>query len=128
MKKSCIYCGRTHPEGYACPHKPKKARYDHDTEQVKFRATRAWKKKAKQILERDRYLCQACLNEMPGTTQKYNSERLSVHHITPLNEDLTRGLDDGNLVTLCSYHHKQADDGKISREELFRIIIYPPEG
>ncbi len=126
MKKSCVYCGRVHQEGYDCPRKPKKRRYDNDTQQEKFRHTRSWRKKVKQIMERDRYLCQACLNNMPGTVRKYNAERLSVHHITSLKADFSRRLDDENLVTLCSHHHKQADSGAILKNDLFRIIKYPP--
>ena len=128
MRKSCIYCGRIHPEAYKCPRKPQKLRYDQATKQRRFRQTRAWKNKTKEIMARDRYLCQACLAEMPGTVRKYNAERLSVHHIASLNNDFERCLDNENLVTLCSYHHRQADNGQISKKELFRIVIYPPEG
>ena len=122
MLKSCIYCGRVHPEGYDCPHKPMRSRREYDTRQVKFRATTAWRKLARRILRRDRFLCQACLAMLPGTVRQYNSRELSVHHITPLEEDFSRRLDDDNLITLCPSHHSQADHGRIDRAELYRLV------
>ena len=121
MLKSCYYCGRVHPEGYDCPSKPKQIRKQYDTKQVQFRATTAWRAKRKQIQERDRYLCQACLHELPGTVHKYNSNKLSVHHIIPLDEDYSRRLDEDNLITLCAGHHSQADAGIIDKQTLFEV-------
>lgn len=122
MLKSCYYCGRVHPIGYDCPKKPKRIRKEYDTKQVQFRATVSWRKKSKQIQQRDKYLCQACLHEFPGTVHKYNSNNLSVHHIVPLDEDFSRKLDDDNLITLCAGHHKQADMGIIGKNTLFDIM------
>ena len=122
MYKSCVWCGRVHPVGYDCPHRPARIRRNDETRQVKFRASTAWRKTAKRILRRDSYLCQACLNELPGTVRKYNSMNLSVHHITPLEEDFTRRLDAGNLITLCSAHHSQADHDMIDRATLYRLV------
>ncbi|MCI8387039.1 MAG: HNH endonuclease [Clostridiales bacterium] len=122
MQRSCSYCGRVHPVDYICPKKPKRQRETIDTKQQRFRATAAWRKKSKQIMQRDTYLCQACLHELPGTIRKYNSVNLSVHHIVPLSEDYSRRLDDDNLITLCSGHHSQADRGVISRRELREMI------
>ena len=42
---------------------------------------------------------------------------ISVHHIIPLAEG-GELLDEDNLITLCRYHHEQAEKGKISRREL----------
>ena len=122
MLKSCVWCGRVHPAGYDCPHKPERIRRDDETRQVKFRASTAWRKTAKRILRRDSYLCQACLNELPGTIRKYNSANLSVHHITPLDENFSHRFDDDNLITLCSAHHSQADHGMIDRVTLYKFI------
>ena len=36
--------------------------------------------------------------------------------------------DSDNLITLCSYHHKQAEMNKISAEELKNLIDIPPGG
>lgn len=32
------------------------------------------------------------------------------------------GLNDGNLITLCRYHHEQAESGKIPRKILFDLV------
>ena len=32
------------------------------------------------------------------------------------------GFDNDNLIALCRYHHKMADDGKIPRKELQKLI------
>lgn len=65
---------------------------------------------------RDMGVCQICLE-----AGKYNSENLEVHHIRSLTEDFSRRLDRLNLITLCCCHHKQADDGEIAAERLFKI-------
>ena len=46
----------------------------------------------------------------------------SVHHITPLTDDFDARLDDDNLISLCAYHHEQAERGEISAEELFKAV------
>lgn len=121
MMKSCAWCGRIHPEGFVCPHKPKRLRQADESKQSKFRESMAWRRAAKRVLARDSYLCQACLHELPGTVRKYNSTQLSVHHITPLAEDFRRRLDDDNLITLCPSHHAQAERGQIAREKLYEL-------
>lgn len=68
------------------------------------------------IVSRDMGLCQICLEN--GT---YTADKLEVHHITALSEDFSLRLDRLNLITLCSYHHKQADDGKIDAEKLRKM-------
>jgi hypothetical protein len=49
-----------------------------------------------------------------------------VHHIVPLAEDLGRGLDMDNLITVCDYHHRLAEEGEIPRTVLTDIIAIPP--
>ena len=118
MLKVCPYCGRIHRRGEICPRKPIRERRQENSKLSRFRNTNSWRRKAKAILDRDCHLCRACLAKLPGTIRQYNSERLSVHHIVPLSEDFERRLDDGNLITLCDSHHKQADSGKIKRAVL----------
>ena len=105
MLKSCKYCGRIHPRGYITPKKPKKAK----------------------IVRRDFHLCRVC-NEgsygvfgVPGLDQE-----LSVHHIEPLEERFDLRLDDGNLLTCCSRHHRMADDGDIPRDYLHELAEASP--
>lgn len=74
-----------------------------------------------EIRARDKYLCQACIRQLPGTVTQYNYMDLSVHHIVPLQEDWDRRFDNKNLVTLCGLHHEMAERGGITREMLFKI-------
>lgn len=124
MLFTCKYCGRIHEKSFDCGKKPnyKKATYID-----KFRWSSSWKKKAKEIKERDRYLCQACLHQLKGTISKYTSEALSVHHIVPINQDWDRRLDDDNLITLCSFHHEAAEKNEIERKKL-KDLIAPSSG
>jgi predicted restriction endonuclease len=39
----------------------------------------------------------------------------------PINEDHNKALDDTNLISLCSHHHKMADKGLIPRTVLFAL-------
>jgi hypothetical protein len=51
----------------------------------------------------------------------YTYENIEVNHIVPINEDITKALDDNNLLSLCSFHHKMADRGKIPRAILVAL-------
>lgn len=119
MRQSCKYCGRTHPIGYVCAMRPR-----YDKPRLKrvdlFRKTSAWRNKREDILERDRYHCRLCEEEK--APRRYNPGRLSVHHITPLTEDWSRRLDDGNLITLCDKHHDRAERGKYDRLALWELV------
>lgn len=120
MLKSCSYCGRIHDSKYICKEKPIKKKTI--TEADKFRWTRIWQKKREEIKKRDLYLCQICIRELYNTVTKYNTEELSVHHNTPINEDYNKRLDNNNLLTVCDYHHKMCDRGEIARKEVQKII------
>ena len=119
MLKACGKCGRIHDSKYVCV-PPQKYKCDKRVEA--FRNSQAWKDKAEEIKERDGHMCQACLNDLPGTILKYNGRHLSVHHIMPLSADFERRFDNNNLITLCRYHHEQAERGIISAEVLRRIL------
>lgn len=122
MNKTCAYCGIV-PLDHVCPHRKKRHSCSADGRIEKFRSSGQWQRKREYIKERDLYLCQACRSGIDGEVQ-FNSEGLEVHHIDPLEEDFDRRLDDDNLITLCSRHHKMAEMGQISREQL-RIMIPP---
>lgn len=127
MLKSCKYCMRIHDSKHDCGKKPKKQKTANDVN--KFRWSRRWREKAQQIKERDRYLCQLALKESPP---RYVYTNLEVHHIIPINEDWDKRLDEENLITLSREYHDQAESGKVSRGELFKILserhgyTYPP--
>ena len=123
MLKSCKYCGRIHSKKEICSRKPVSTR---ESREDKFRNTTAWRNKREEIKKRDRYLCQACLNNLRGTTKRLTTDDLSVHHIQPLKTNFDLRLEDSNLITLCAFHHELAENGRISASELKDII--PPYG
>ena len=124
MMTVCISCGGLHPLGTRpCkPSRPPKR----ETIANEIRKTYKWRVKSEQIRERDRYLCRVCLTTGYGTVQQYTYENLSVHHIFPLAEDPSRSLDDTNLITVCDYHHRLAESGKIPRVTLLKLAGGPP--
>ena len=121
LLRACPYCGNIHPDGYVCAKKPKK-RWEGDKRIRQFRNTQQWITKREHIKERDKYLCQACLNNLPGTTKRITMDGLSVHHINPLSKAWDLRLEDDNLITLCSMHHELADSGKIKAKQLKELI------
>lgn len=129
MKKACKYCGRIHDSSYDCPRKPPKKEKTGNRQADAFHWSSEWKAKREDIKERDRYLCRACLAGLPGTVRRLNQDDLSVHHIISLEADYSLRLDDKNLVTLCRYHHEEAEKGAIPAETLLNIVKNtPPQG
>lgn len=123
MLRACSKCGKFHAVDVVCPKaQPFKARQQvRDSEADKFRNKQIWKRKARQIKERDLNLCQVCFRMIYGGKGRYNSDSLSVHHIVPLKDDITKGLDSYNLITLCPRHHEAAEQGTISASVLLEI-------
>lgn len=121
---TCSHCGVT-KRGHKCPFKTYKKKA-YDTEAEKFRRTKRWKNKSLEIRQRDRYLCRVCEANLYNTIQQFNYDLLEVHHIEKLNENFDKRLDNDNLITLCRYHHKMADDGNIPKKVLYGLINNPP--
>ena len=114
MLKSCAQCGRIHPVGVTCPSVLSKRVYGkRDSQAARFRNTAAWKRKAAEVKRRDVGLCRVCLARGTATYKG-----LEVHHITPLEADYDRRLEDDNLITLCAACHKLAERGEIEAGEL----------
>ena len=111
--KSCSRCGKIHPRAYKC----NIGRVYQKTDESKLRSRYAWTKKARQIKDDASGLCEVCKAQGVYT---YNG--LEVHHITKLSEDRDGLLEDDNLITLCVYHHKQADAGEIDAEYLRQLV------
>lgn len=120
MLKTCSKCGIV-PQDHKCPYKTYN-KNNKDSKANRFRKTKAWTNKSIEIRQRDKYLCVVCINNLYSTIQQYNYDKLEVHHITPVEQDYNRRLDNDNLITLCSYHHKMAEKGDIPREELYKLI------
>ena len=126
MLRSCRWCGRIHDAGYDCGRRPRSRHGQkmvaESTAAETFRRTSKWKKKSLEIRDRDKNLCQICLRNLYMTFQTLTHYRVSVHHIVPISEDPDSALDDGNLITLCQFHHELAESGFIPRDELKTIV------
>ena len=120
MLKTCKNCGVVN-EGHICPYR-KSRKKTGDRESDKFRKTIQWKNKSIEIRQRDKYLCQVCMRNLYNTLTLLNYKTVEVHHITPINENYNKRLDNDNLISLCKYHHTMADNGQIPREELYNIV------
>lgn len=119
MKAVCKYCGKIHEKSFDCGKKPQpKKKYNN---KESFRWSNDWKKKRNDIRDRDNHLCRWCL-----VNGRITYKDLSVHHITPLEEDYERRLDDDNLITLCDRCHEDAESGKISKVDLLRLAKESP--
>ena len=99
--------------------KPQKHRKN--TKAQLFRNTAAWKRTRAEVNRRDIFLCRLCLRER--ILQPYG---LSTHHIIPLEETMDYATDVDWCITLCDAHHKAADDGLYSRDELHDLAIVSP--
>lgn len=122
MLKSYSKCGKIHEHNYICKGEIV-AREKADTLANKFRNTQAWKRKRNNIVIRDKGLCRLCIRNLYDPIERiYNHKLIEVHHIEPINENYEMRLQDSNLISLCTYHHKRADRGEISREVLKDII------
>lgn len=119
-KVTCKYCGIVE-RGHICPYR-KSRQKSGDRQSDKFRQTKAWTNKSIEIRQRDKYLCQVCLRNLYNTFNSLSYKTVEVHHITPIAEDYDRRLDNDNLISLCSYHHKMADKGIIPKEILYEIV------
>lgn len=116
MYKSCSKCGRIHPYNHKCYAGESGIRRK-NTSANTFRTTRQWRNKAEEIKKQSKYLCNVCLAK--GI---YNYTQLETHHIEPIEENYERRLDDSNLICLCNEHHRLAEEGKIKREYLFKLV------
>ena len=114
MKRYCSVCHTVHEGRCAKPVLTDDRK--RNSEADRFRNRKVWRRKADSVLERDRYCCRMCLKA--GVV---NNRELSVHHIIPLVSDFGRRLDDSNLITLCRFHHEQAERGRIYAKELMLL-------
>lgn len=88
----------------------------------KLRKTYKWHQKSLSIRNRDKNLCRCCIANIYDTRMIYNFDTLEVHHIIPLEENISLAFDDDNLITLCCYHHKLSDNNIIPRHILQKLI------
>lgn len=78
-----------------------------------FYKSKRWKEKREKILRRDEYLCQECKRygkATPATT---------VHHVIPIEQDMSLKLNSNNLISLCEQcHNKMHDRGSNNLTQL----------
>ncbi|WP_294379283.1 HNH endonuclease [uncultured Clostridium sp.] len=122
MLVSCSKCGRIHERGFKCNNNIKKVYAKKETIASKFRNTKAWRDKRKDIINRDKALCQIYIRNLHNTLPRQYNNKVQAHHIVPINEDYTRRLNDDNLICLCTYHHSMAEHGQIKRKELIELV------
>lgn len=113
MYKTCSRCGKIHSYNYKCY---KGKIYKHN-EIDKLRSSTKWTNKSIEIREASNYLCSVCLDE--GII---NYDNIEVHHIIKLQDDKDLLLENDNLICLCKYHHKQADEGKLDKDYLINLV------
>ena len=116
IMKACSRCGGIHPLGQRC-FKNIRNYYQNDPGIRKFRNSTAWRKKAEEIKARDKGLCQICLKN-----NAFVYKDLEVHHIQPIAEQPSLRLENSNLITVCSTHHKECECGKIPRAKQQEIV------
>lgn len=76
-------------------------------EEIKrFRNSKWWKNKSKQIMKQYHYQCQLCQHEGVTNVAK------EVHHIVPLSVDFELRLEDSNLIPLCERCHDDVHAGE----------------
>lgn len=85
-----------------------------EKEKKKFYNSKQWKRKRIKILNRDRYECQDCIKRLQEAVQNNTflsaedrkiRQACEVHHIKELSERPDLGLDDNNLISLCTQCH-----------------------
>lgn len=112
MFKSCSRCGKIHLHGQQCY----VGNVYRGGEERQMRGTYAWKEKRKEIRERANHLCEVCRDQGEITY-----DDIEVHHIIKIRDDRGRFLENENLICLCKEHHKQADNGELATEYLFKL-------
>ena len=113
MLKSCSRCGKIHDYNYKCN---KGKIYKHNAID-RLRSSAKWTNKSIEIREASNYLCSVCLDE--GII---NYDNIEVHHIVKLQDNQDLFLENNNLISLCKYHHKQADEGKLDKDYLINLV------
>ena len=120
--KTCTYCRKIHDSSVKCGgkkdyYRKKNGRYSKDKDYISFIKSKEWRNKSVEIKILDSYCCLMC-KSLGLTSPSY----LEVHHILKVRNNFEKRLDNNNLITLCVFHHKQADANTISSSELYELI------
>lgn len=76
-------------------------KYRYDTNNDDFYHSQAWRKLRLQALERDKHLCQVCLQHNELTFAD------TVHHIKPIRQNEAKKLSLNNLISVCRKCHNE---------------------
>lgn len=76
-------------------------KYKYDTNNNAFYHSQAWRKLRRQALERDKHLCQVCLQHNELTFAD------TVHHIKPIRQSEAEKLSLNNLISVCRKCHNE---------------------
>lgn len=85
--------------------------------QKEFMDSYQFKRKRKQIKNRNKYPCEVCMSGKYEISYRYTYYELEVHRILPIEEVYNIRLDCNNLITLFRMHHEMSEEGEISKEE-----------
>lgn len=121
--KTCGYCHKIHDNKIKCGakrsyYREKNSRYNKSQDYQDIIKSNRWKKLSALIKSLDNHeclICKACGLISPKV--------LEVHHIDKVMNNFEKAFDKQNLITLCIFHHKQAEQGTISKQELLELII-----
>lgn len=115
--RTCARCGKIHANA-ACV--KQRERTDRQTNAMRYRNTQRWRRVAAEVKTRDRYICRWCLHlgEWHGTRVP-----VEAHHIVAIEDNYELRDDLDNLITLCRYHHEQAERGAIDADDLRRLAL-----
>lgn len=94
--------------GYHPSHSGEKKGAEPTQKEQGFYHKTAWRRLRLLALQRDHYLCQACLR------RKKITPATEVHHVKELEDFPELGLDLSNLESLCWYCHEETKHQKVS--------------
>ena len=120
--KTCGYCKKIHDSKIKCGakrryYREKNNRYNKSQDYQDIIKSNRWKKLSALIKSMDNHeclICKACGLISPKV--------LEVHHIDKVMNNFEKAFDEKNLITLCLFHHKQAEQGIITIGELLDLI------
>lgn len=87
------------------------------TNEQALRRRTSWTNKSRDIRERSKYLCAVCLDQGKARAD----DDIEVHHIRKLRDYPDGLLEDDNLICLCVFHHKQADNNELDPNYLRQL-------
>ena len=117
MLKVCNYCNKIHDNKKKCKKRGYYREYNKNKNYNKVIKSKRWRVLSDEIKRLDGFSCLVC-----RSLGLFSPVYLEAHHIEKVRECERLAFDTCNIVTLCVYHHKQADSGAISKVFLYELI------